>query len=320
MSKKLVNLHHGVTAMKKAQILGLLLSGCLVFSSFTSTYAATSDEIANSAQKYIGHSLQNYTAGDFIHYTLKGVGISSSTSLTTLYKQGAPVSNSNVKRGDIAFFGSSSSNLFASGVHLGNNQIAVAYKPYGSVKVLSATDTVVKNNLLGNRSFATTTGSTATSPTINPTTPPALDTKEALIQAGLKYLGTPYEYGSSRDNTDTFDCSDFVRQVYLDGVGLDLGKGGSTSQYKYLLNTGAQIKTDWRQLEKGDIMIFMPYRGTAESNYTTNRTAIGHSGIYMGDGKVLHTYSKDSGGVRVDSIANRHWEYRFIAGGSPLTK
>lgn len=307
--------------MRKAKVFSLLLCGCLMFSSFTSTYAATSDEIANSAQKYIGHSLQNHTAGDFIHYTLKGVGISSSTSLSTLYKQGTPVSNSDVKRGDIAFFGSSSTNLIASGVYLGNNQIAVAYKPYGSVKILSTTNTVVKNNLLGNRSYATTSENTPISPApTDDVTQPATEAQEALIQAGLEYLGTPYEYGSSRDNTNTFDCSDFVRQVYLDGVGLNLGRGGSSSQYKYLIHSGAEIKTDWRELEKGDIMIFMPYRGTAESNYTTNRTAIGHSGIYMGDGKVLHTYSKDSGGVRIDSIANRHWEYRFIAGGSPLTK
>ncbi|WP_240675823.1 NlpC/P60 family protein [Ammoniphilus sp. CFH 90114] len=302
--------------MKKSKILSLLLAGGIVFSSFTPTYAATSSQIADSAQKYIGHSLKNYSAGDFIQYTLKGAGVLSSNNLSTLYKQGTPVSLSNLKKGDVAFFGSSSSNLIASGVYLGNNKIAIAYKPYGSVKLLSTNDAVVKNNFVGLRSYATTKESTNKTDTTKSTK----NTQEAIIKAGLRYLGTPYEYGSSRSSTKTFDCSAFVRQVYIDAVGLDMGRGGATSQYHYLKNSGAKIKTNWRDLEKGDIMIFMPYRGTAKSNYSKDRDSIGHSGIYMGDGKVLHTYSKESGGVRVDSIAGRHWEYRFIAGGSPLKK
>lgn len=301
--------------MKKSRVLSLLLAGGIVFSSFTPTFAATSDQIAESAQKYIDYSLKYYTAGDFIQYTLKGAGISASDNLSTLYNQGTPVSLSNLKKGDVAFFGSSSSNLFASGVYLGNSQVAVAYKPFGNVKVLSTNDSIVKNNLVGLRSFASVEESSST-PKVpsNSTT----NVQDKLINAGLKYLGTPYEYGSSRSNTNTFDCSDFVRQVYLDGVGLDIGRGGATSHYKYLKSIGAEIKTDWRDLKVGDIMFFMSYRGTAKSNYTDNRDSIGHNGIYMGDGKVLHTYSKDSGGVRIDSIVNRHWEFRFIGGGSPL--
>lgn len=45
-----------------------------------------------------------------------------------------------------------------------------------------------------------------------------------------------------------------------------------------------------------------------------------HNGIYLGNGKVLQTYSKESGGVRIDSIEGRHWEYRFLFGGSTLKK
>jgi hypothetical protein len=45
---------------------------------------------------------------------------------------------------------------------------------------------------------------------------------------------------------------------------------------------------------------------------------ITHDGIYLGDGKILQTYSKDSGGVRIDSIEGTHWEKRFLFGGSPL--
>jgi cell wall-associated NlpC family hydrolase len=68
-------------------------------------------------------------------------------------------------------------------------------------------------------------------------------------------------------------------------------------------------------------MFFMSYKGSSESNYRyldKTQQRITHVGIYMGNGQVLHTYSIASGGVRVDSIINRHWEYRFLFGGSAL--
>ncbi|CAM4398320.1 hypothetical protein PAAL109150_24825 [Paenibacillus alkaliterrae] len=34
--------------------------------------------------------------------------------------------------------------------------------------------------------------------------------RNAIIQKGMRYIGTPYEFGSSRSNTRTFDCSEGV--------------------------------------------------------------------------------------------------------------
>lgn len=45
-----------------------------------------------------------------------------------------------------------------------------------------------------------------------------LITTQQVIEAGKKYMGTPYEFGSNRSNTRTFDCSDFVRQAFWEGV------------------------------------------------------------------------------------------------------
>jgi cell wall-associated NlpC family hydrolase len=137
-----------------------------------------------------------------------------------------------------------------------------------------------------------------------------------VIAAGKKYLGTPYEYGSSRSDTSTFDCSDFVRQAFKDAIGLVL-PGDSRSQGAYVKNVG-KTTTDWRKLQPGDLMFFMDYKGTSASNYSgINKSSqrISHVGIYLGDGKILHTYSKESGGVRIDSIQGKHWEYRFLFGG-----
>lgn len=157
-----------------------------------------------------------------------------------------------------------------------------------------------------------------------PTPSPAPQTGQApselarrVIEAGMKYLGTPYEFGSSRNDTRTFDCSDFVRQAFKDGAGIIL-PADSRQQADFVRSKG-HTTTDWRKLKPGDIMFFMSYKGWRASDYAgINKSSqrITHDAIYLGDGKILHTYSQKSGGVRIDSIEGKHWEYRFIFGGS----
>ncbi|UUZ86488.1 C40 family peptidase [Paenibacillus sp. P26] len=132
------------------------------------------------------------------------------------------------------------------------------------------------------------------------------------MSAGKKYLGTPYEYASSRSNTNTFDCSDFVRQAFKDALGITL-PSDSRGQASYVKAKG-NITTDWHNLKPGDLMFFMDYKGTKASAYPADKSnqRISHVGIYLGNGQILHTYSKTSGGVRIDSIAGKHWEYRFV--------
>lgn len=142
---------------------------------------------------------------------------------------------------------------------------------------------------------------------------------EKVIAAGMKYLGTPYEYGSNRNTTTTFDCSDFVRQAFKDALGITL-PASSQQQGNYVKNKG-NVTTSISKLKRGDLMFFMSYKGSSASLYSgVNKSSqkITHVGIYLGDGKVLHTYSKESGGVRTNSISGTHWEHRFLFGGSAL--
>ncbi|MFD2382102.1 C40 family peptidase [Paenibacillus xanthanilyticus] len=144
-------------------------------------------------------------------------------------------------------------------------------------------------------------------------------TAQSVINAGMKYMGTPYENGSSRYNTSTFDCSDFVRQAFLDATGVKL-PADSRSQATYVKNKGGTT-TNWSSLKPGDLMFFMSYKGTSKSAYAgINKSAqrITHVGIYLGGGKVLHTYSKQSGGVTISKVAGTHWEHRFVFGGSAI--
>ncbi|MFB9329335.1 SH3 domain-containing protein [Paenibacillus aurantiacus] len=158
------------------------------------------------------------------------------------------------------------------------------------------------------------TGGTVQTPATN-----ASAAIEAVIAAGMKYWGTPYEFSSDRSTTTTFDCSDFVRTAFREGMGLIL-PADSRGQGDYVKSKGA-VQTDWHNLKRGDLMFFMSYKGTSASNYAginKSTATITHVGIYLGDGKILHTYSTESGGVRTSDIAGTHWEQRFLFGGSVL--
>ena len=142
---------------------------------------------------------------------------------------------------------------------------------------------------------------------------------EKVIAAGMKYLGTPYEYGSNRNTTTTFDCSDFVRQAFIDALGIKL-PADSRQQGTYVKNLGNAV-TDINDLKRGDLMFFMSSKGSSKSSYAgINKSTqrITHVGIYLGDGKVLHTYSNAGGGVTTSKVTGNSWEYRFLYGGSAL--
>ncbi|MFF2889100.1 C40 family peptidase [Paenibacillus sp. NPDC057967] len=142
---------------------------------------------------------------------------------------------------------------------------------------------------------------------------------EAAIKLGGKYMGTPYEFGSNRSNTRTFDCSDFVKHIFKQAAGVTL-PGSSATQASYV-KKHSTVKTSWSSLKRGDLVFFMSYKGSGASNYSKlnkSKQKVTHVALYLGNGKVLHTYSKKSGGVRVDSIKGTQWEHRMIFGGSVL--
>ncbi|MCE5168945.1 C40 family peptidase [Paenibacillus profundus] len=142
---------------------------------------------------------------------------------------------------------------------------------------------------------------------------------EKVIKTGKKYKGTPYEFGSNRNNTKTFDCSDFVRHIYKEALGVVLPTD-SRKQGAWI-KSHSTAKTSISQLKRGDLMFFMTYKGSKKSNYSginKSKQRITHVGVYLGNGQILHTYSKKSGGVRIDNIKNTTWEHRFLFGGSVL--
>ena len=133
---------------------------------------------------------------------------------------------------------------------------------------------------------------------------------ERTIRAGLKKLGTPYEWGATRRITGSgvvnpfftgksFDCSSFVQYCYYIGMGIKLGNyTGSQADY----TVGEKI-TRYEDLQRGDFY------------FTGTDGTISHVVIYLGGGKLLQAYSANGGPVSV--TADERWKRNFISGRRP---
>lgn len=112
-----------------------------------------------------------------------------------------------------------------------------------------------------------------------------------LVLTSLGFLGIPYRRGGNTAETG-FDCSGFVKAMYQQTIGLILPRRAEQQ--------AATTKTIARsELQPGDLVFF-----------NTLRRAFSHVGIYLGDGKFIHS-PKPGAEVRVENMHLRYWESRF---------
>ncbi len=107
----------------------------------------------------------------------------------------------------------------------------------------------------------------------------------------LSLAGTPYRYGGNAPETG-FDCSGFVGHVFRETLGLDLPRSS-----REIGKLGERIDPD--ELRPGDLVF-----------YNTLRRAFSHVGIYLGDGRFVHSPSS-GGGIRVEDMSQSYWKKRF---------
>jgi cell wall-associated NlpC family hydrolase len=113
----------------------------------------------------------------------------------------------------------------------------------------------------------------------------------ALVVDAMGFLGVPYRRGGNTVETG-FDCSGFVRAIYEQSVGLLLPRRAEQQ-------AAATERIDKTELQPGDLVFF-----------NTLRRAFSHVGIYIGDGKFIHS-PKPGAEVRVESMSARYWQSRF---------
>ncbi|WP_295517929.1 NlpC/P60 family protein [uncultured Pseudomonas sp.] len=119
---------------------------------------------------------------------------------------------------------------------------------------------------------------------------------DQILNRATQLVGTPYRKGGS--TLAGFDCSGFVNYVFRERAGMKLPR--STREI-IDLQVPVVSKND---LEPGDLLLF-------NSN---GRGRVSHTGIYMGEGKFIHSSSRRSGGVRVDSLDDQYWKVSFLEG------
>ena len=112
-----------------------------------------------------------------------------------------------------------------------------------------------------------------------------------LVVTAIGFLGVPYRRGGNTAETG-FDCSGFVRAMYQQTVGLILPR-------KAEQQAAATQKIERADLQPGDLVFF-----------NTMRRAFSHVGIYVGEGKFIHS-PKPGAGVRVESLGLAYWSHRF---------
>jgi cell wall-associated NlpC family hydrolase len=113
----------------------------------------------------------------------------------------------------------------------------------------------------------------------------------SLVINAMAFLDVPYRYGGNSAETG-FDCSGFVRAVYEQSLGKILPRRSDEQ-------AAATQTIDRSELKPGDLVFF-----------NTMRRTFSHVGIYVGDGKFIHS-PRSGAQVRMEDMRATYWNKRF---------
>jgi len=141
-------------------------------------------------------------------------------------------------------------------------------------------------------------------PTLSPT-------KRKVVEFALRYAGTPYTYGGETASTGV-DCSGFVWWVLRKGMGNSASRGYAGWSLPQRSSAGIASGTKTRitlsKLRPLDILLW-----DVEGGYTRSAKAVGHAGIYLGNGWFIHS-SGSKAGVALDWMGDGYWHDRLVWG------
>lgn len=116
-----------------------------------------------------------------------------------------------------------------------------------------------------------------------------------VVNFGKQYMGTPYKFGASTSTTRVFDCSSFMKHIFKK-YGVNLPRT-SAAQSK----VGKAVSKS--NLKAGDLVFF-------SSGSRANGRNVTHVAVYMGNGKILHTYGKP--GVTISNLNSGNWKKTYL--------
>ena len=119
------------------------------------------------------------------------------------------------------------------------------------------------------------------------------DKASDMVLSAMNFLGVPYHRGGESVEQG-FDCSGFTRHVFEMSLGLVLPRRAEEQAKAPEL-----IKVGRNELKPGDLVFF-----------NTLRRTFSHVGIYIGDGKFIHS-PRTGSEVRVEDMRYAYWSKRF---------
>jgi cell wall-associated NlpC family hydrolase len=117
-----------------------------------------------------------------------------------------------------------------------------------------------------------------------------------VISFAKCYRGARYSRGASFNTTNATDCSGFVQYIYQ-GFKIDLPR---SSREQAQVGKIVTRNLDFSKLLSGDLLFF------SEGGHS-----IGHAGIYMGEGKMIHA-SNYRKGVIVTDLRQDYYQNNFV--------
>lgn len=119
-----------------------------------------------------------------------------------------------------------------------------------------------------------------------------------LLTTAKQLLGAPYRYGGV-SVLRGLDCSGFVQKVFAK-FGVQLPRSSREQANVGMLVTN---KFDWSKLRIGDVLFFRRSPSSGQ---------IGHTGIYIGDGRMIHAARRDRS-VTISSLEKPYYKKTFVA-------
>ena len=112
-----------------------------------------------------------------------------------------------------------------------------------------------------------------------------------LVLTAMGFLGVPYRRGGDTGESG-FDCSGFVKAMFEQTLGQNLPRRAEQQ-------AAVTQKIERSALQPGDLVFF-----------NTLRRAFSHVGIYVGEGRFIHS-PKPGSEVRVEDMTMPYWKRRF---------
>ncbi|WP_426152821.1 C40 family peptidase [Pseudomonas sp. DC3000-4b1] len=118
---------------------------------------------------------------------------------------------------------------------------------------------------------------------------------DSILERGKSLIGTRYQFGGTTESG--FDCTGFINFLFREEAGMTLPRSS-----REMINVKAPLVAR-SNLKPGDVLFF----GTSG-----RKGRVSHAGIYLGGDQFIHSSSRRSGGVRVDSLGDRYWSKTYI--------